>query len=384
MKRYKWLILAVVVALAALAVVYRQPLVLRVTGIRPFVEERFNGWVRAGAEEAELDAVLKRIHDPRGDGPGSWVYELAQVAAAHEQRAKNAADGAVATDEYRKAAVYYYIARFPFVSSPAKEKAYRDHIRCYLEGAKSFDPPLEVVRIPFEGKEIVGYLRIPMVEKPAVVLFTGGVDTWKSDFDQVVEALLAKDLAVLAIDMPGTGESAWNLGPDSEKVHNRAIEWLRENPRIDGERTGLLMISFGGYFAVKLALTDTNVKASVNVGGPVALSFTKENAQKVPQLMVATIAHAMGVDPSRPLEELTAEIEPLSLANLLKSPKHQAALLSINGDLDPLVPIDDLYVISKAGVPQEEWVYEGDGHCAPENQKEWAPKAAEWLKEKLS
>ena len=34
-------------------------------------------------------------------------------------------------------------------------------VDAYLLHAKYFDPPLEVVRIPFEGKEIVGYLRLP-------------------------------------------------------------------------------------------------------------------------------------------------------------------------------------------------------------------------------
>ena len=52
--------------LLVLAFVYRQSIVLRITGIRPFVEERFDGWVEDGADEAELDAALRRIHDPVG------------------------------------------------------------------------------------------------------------------------------------------------------------------------------------------------------------------------------------------------------------------------------------------------------------------------------
>jgi hypothetical protein len=143
--------------------------------------------------------------------------------------------------------------------------------------------------------------------------------------------------------------------------------------------------SFAGYYAVKLALLDPNVKAAVNVGGPVHLSFTLEHAVNVHQGMIKTIAHAMGEDLDQSLEEMIAKIEPFSLATqgLLRPPERQAPLLSINGDQDPLVTIRDLYVISESGIVQVEWVYEGDGHCAPRNAGEHVPKAAAWIKAQL-
>ena len=89
MTRARWTILGVVlVILLAVAVVYRQSLVLRIASMRPFVEDRFDGWVQAGANEAELDAAFRRVHDPIGSGPGSWVYEVSLPAAEHEARAR--------------------------------------------------------------------------------------------------------------------------------------------------------------------------------------------------------------------------------------------------------------------------------------------------------
>lgn len=390
MKKYRWLLaLLVVVVLVVLAVIYRQPLILRITGMRPFVEERFGGWVEAGINEEELDAVLRRIHDPLGSGPGSWVHELSLAAGKHELAATEAEladDTATALEEYRKAAIFYYVARFPFVSTPAKAEAYRKHIDCYLRLAQSFDPPLRIVRIPYEEKEIVGYLRVPKAEKPPVVVVTGGVDTWKSDVDRQVEAMLAEGLAVFTFDMPGTGESQWPLEPDSDRVYSRVLEYLKSRPDVDGENMGVYLQSFAGLFAVKLALVDPNVKAAVNVGGPIHLAFTSEHIKKVPGVMIATIAHAMRQDPGTSFDEMVVRAEPMSLEKqgLLAKPERQAALLSINGDQDPLVPIEDLYIISKSGIEQDEWVYAGDGHCAPENMKEHAPKAAAWLKEYLS
>ena len=53
---------------------------------------------------------------------------------------------------------------------------------CSARPRSIFDPPLEVVEIPFDGKKLVGYLQKPPgVTKPPVVLHWGGVDGWKED-----------------------------------------------------------------------------------------------------------------------------------------------------------------------------------------------------------
>jgi esterase FrsA len=392
MRKSSWVLFLLVFVLL-ITMLYRVPIVLRLVGMRPFVEERFDGWVRAGAHRVELEEALGRIHDPTGSGPGSWVVELSIPAAEHEERARQAeaaGDRAAAAREFHKAAVFYYIARFPFVGSPAKAEAYRKHIECYLKSIEyGSGPKIEVVRIDFEGEQIIGYLRRPVdaVEgvRPPVVVVTGGVDTWKSDVELQVQAMLAEELAVFTFDMPGTGESAWPLAADSDRVYSRVVDYLKQRPDLDGNRIAVYLQSFAGLYAVKLALVDPDVKAAVNVGGPIHLSFTPEHAKGVAGMMVRTIAHAMREDIDRPLDELVERIAPFSLMKqgLLAKPERQAPLLSINGDRDPLVTIEDLYVISKSGVEQEEWVYAGDGHCASDGFPEHVPRAAAWIRERL-
>ncbi len=389
MKKAKWTIICGVIILLVLGVIFRQRLVLQITGMRPFVEERFNGWVAGGADEAELDAALSRIYDPKGSGPGSWVFEMARVAETYEKKAEQAEAGGrteKAAKDFYTASVYYYIARFPFVASPAKKEAYERHIACYLKAARSFDPPLEVVRIPYENKEIVGYLRIPKAERPPVVILTGGVDGWKSDLNRTIEDLLKEGLAVFAMDIPGTGESAWHLAPESDRVYGQVIDYLQTREDLDGSRLGAFMISFGGYYAVRLALSEPRVLAAINVGGPIALSFEKKNIENIPDVMISTIAHAMGKKLPMKTEQMLALAKPFSLDQdgFLQHPKHRAALLSINGDQDPLLPIDDLYIISKKGIKQDEWVYKGSGHCAADEMAEWGPRAAVWMREHLA
>lgn len=381
--KYRYVVLLFILILPAMGC---PSMILRATGMRPFVEPRFSGWVAMGTDETELDQVLRRIHDPQGDGPGSWVYELCGAAAQHEQaaiRAEQAKQKDLMVKEYQRAALFYYIARFPCADTPAKEKAYQKHIQCYLKAAGHMAPPLEIVRIPYEGKEIIGYLRVPNTPRPPVVLVTGGVDMFKSDLELGIRPMLEQGLAVLAIDMPGTGESQWSLATESERVYHRVIEYLQTRPDLDGERLGVFGFSFGGYWAIRLALTRPEVKASVNVGGPIALSFTPEHMGKLPKIMAKTITHAMRLDGRLTDNEAAAKVRNFSLEYLLRNPKHRAALLSINGDRDNLVLVDDLYLISKLGVQQEEWVYKGDGHCAGKNFNDWSIKSAAWLKSKL-
>lgn len=390
MKKNKWLIIGCLLVLLAIGFLFRKSIVLRITGMKPFVEERFDGWVEAGAVKEELEAALRQIYDPTGSGAGSWVYELSLAAKKHKEIAQKAEkDGDITTTarEYKIASVFYYISRFPFVSTPAKAEAYKQHINCYLKAAKYFDPPLEILRIPFEGKEIIAYLRIPRVDNPPLILVSGGVDSWKSDLDNVINGLVAEGFAVIAIDMPGTGESQWKLKPDSDRIYSYVLEYMKKYPGIDGDRMGVYLVSYSGLFATKLALIDDNIKAAVNVGGPIHLSYATDNIKRLPAVMIATISNAMGENyENMNSEQLAAKASSFSLKkqNLLIEPDSQAALLSINGDQDPLVPIDDLYIISNSGIKQEVWIYKGDGHCAPQNMKTYIPKAANWLMNQIN
>jgi len=393
MNKKKWIIVGgiagILLILGVLGAVFGQGLLLRITGVRPFVDDwRVVSWVNRGAESQEIDITLKRIYDMKGEGPGSWVYELSSLAGQHEQSAIKAEaagdDQNTAFKEYRKAVVYYYLARFPYISSPAKQAAYNKHVECYLKLAKSFDPPLEIVRIPFEGKEIIGYLRVPHVQKPPVVLLSAGSDAWKSDVDYIIEPMLAQGLAVFVMDLPGTGQSPWAAGPDSDKVYHRVLEYLQTRNDVDGQNMGFLGLSFGGHYAVQLALSDPLIKAAVNVGGPVAVSYTIENIKKADIAVIRTTAHAMQIDPAgKTREQIAASAAPLSLDRLLSNPTYRASLLSIDGDQDDVVPIEDVYIISKKGIQQDILIYKGDQHCAPNNAKDWTVKAAAWLKNKL-
>ncbi len=77
-------------------------------------------------------------------------------------------------------------------------------------------------------------------------------------------------------------------------MFSAAIAYAKSLPGIDGERIGFYGLSGGGYYAVAMALTDPNIKASVNVGGPVHRSFTREWLQVTPDSIFVTLARCSG------------------------------------------------------------------------------------------
>ena len=115
--------------------------------------------------------------------------------------------------------------------------------------------PLEVVHIPFEGSEIIGYLRLPKnVKGPApVVIAISGLDSRKEDLSENFGAILPFGIGFIGIDSPGTGQAPIKASETSERMFSRVIDYLQTRPEVDKTRIGVDGQSFGAYWATKLA-----------------------------------------------------------------------------------------------------------------------------------
>ena len=363
---------------------------LQAVGVRYFIDHRFKGWVDNGAPDQDLDAALRRITRPEAfAGEGSWAIELMRPARRYFERAvvaESSGNLAEAGAAYHAASALYGIAFFPYISNEAKQLAYDRHLEAYARAAKlHLKPSAERVVIPTAKGPLPVYLRLPVgVNQPPVVIVTGGVDTWKCQVDQSADAMLAAGLAVITMDMPGTGENPWALSPEAAGAFDAVIEWLKHYQKVDGGRIAVYLRSFAGYFAVDLAFSNPNILAAVNVGGPVHLSFEDGNLERLPPYMIATVRAAMRIPADRELGEIASEARELSLVRRgVLAHKQLAPLLTINGSRDELVPIEDAKFLTTQGVKQELWIYEGDRHAATDTAHENIPRAASWLKKHL-
>src|SRR5579863_7713259 len=137
-----------------------------------------------------------------------WAQEWSKIGLGYEEKADaRAKAGAPATELaelYMHAFHACRVGRYPTPNSPKKIEAYKHSLRMFRKAAKYFDPPLEVIEVPFDGKKLIGCLqRPPGVTKPPVVLHWGGVDGWKEDRLRIANAIVAQNLASLTVDMPG-------------------------------------------------------------------------------------------------------------------------------------------------------------------------------------
>lgn len=360
-------------------------------------ERRIATWVTRGAQQETLHRIIRQTDGLFGEGPGSWVYENVQVGEsllAAGDDALAAGNKSEARGLYQSAAAHFGSGKYPFIHSPSARLAYSKHNSAYYQYIELTDLNVDRLKIPFEGKEIIGNLYWPSGEQASspypLVVVSGGIDTWKNELMPSINAMLAQGFAVFAMDMPGTGESQWRLGPSAERVYAAAIDYLKKLPYIDEQRMAVSLRSFGGHFAVKLALTNPAIKAAVNVGGPV--TFGDGELWPLPPFMLRTVGAGFGIDQQLFDENeagrnlLALKVAELSLRKqgLLVPTKTQAKLLTINGELDQLVPVEEIITLTKAGIQQEIWLYLDDGHCAGKNSHEYIPASAAWLKMQLN
>ena len=293
---------------------------------------------------------------------------------------------------------YFRIARYPVPSTPGKQAAYRESLRVFLKAARYFDPPLEIVEVPFDDKKLIGYLQIPKnVAKPPVVLQWGGVDGWKEDRTTASRALNALGIATMSIDMPGTGENPVRyIDPRAERTFSTWIDYLVKRSEIDASRIAVWGGSFGGYWAARMAYVEAKrLKGAVFQGGSVhyglqrdwlipALTKTASTYLFGPASLLEARSQAMGVNS---LEELLDEAEKLSLVKLGLIDKPSATILGINGKLDDQAPVNDIYLLMEHGRPKEARVFPQGGHMGRTPGMDASvilDVITGWLKERLS
>lgn len=351
------------------------------------------------ATHQDVAAVLDSLHTL---DPDHWAEQWGKMGAAHEARAgqlarSGASPEAVANAHFR-AFNYYRIGRYPVTSTPGKMAAYRHALRNYLKAARGFDPPLEVVEIPFEGSKVVGYLQAPRgIARPPVVMHWGGVDGWKEDRNRNSQALHRAGIATFTMDMPGTGENPLRYAdPGAERTFSAAIDYLVTRDDIDGSRLGVWGGSFGGYWAAKLAFVEARrIRAAVSQGGGVhhgfqenwlrpALTRTASQYLLGPSSLLDARAYVMGVTTLDALLEIAPT---LSLKQQGWLEHESAPLLAINGKKDDQQPIEDVYILLEHGNPKEARVYPEGGHMGRSpgvSDAQIADLIVAWLKSRLS
>ncbi len=335
-----------------------------------------------GMKSEDAREALSNLHSLDRD---EWAAVWSAIADRYDKRAKQeeAADNKKAAQEdYRMAWRYYSFARWPIPNSPGKEKAYQSALAAFRDYARFLDPPLETVHIPFEGKEIVGYLRLPKGVRPApMVLTISALDSRKEDGVQGEDAaFIRKGIGFFAVDEPGTGQAPITADVGAERMFSRILDYLATRPEVDSHRIVVRGVSWSGYWAAKLAYVEKDrIRGAVVQGGPVDDYFSAEWQRPglgTREYLFDLFPARASVYGAKTLDEFLAFGPRMSLKGEGFLGKPSAPMLIINGEKDTQVPIADLYtLLHSGGTPKEAWVNPNGGHTG---------RSADWPNSRIS
>src|SRR3989338_6541787 len=85
----------------------------------------------------------------------AWAETFSAPARSHKEmaiHAETSGDTINAKEHYLRASNYYRVARYPAPNSEGKKLAYARCRETFLKAARYFDPPLEIVAVPFKGR----------------------------------------------------------------------------------------------------------------------------------------------------------------------------------------------------------------------------------------
>ncbi len=346
-----------------------------------------------GLDDSEVDRVVRGIRTFFAWGANhDWIAEWTRAGdeyAARAEAAMAAGHTATAGETWRLASSCYFFGWYVhnhFVPIPSADRAHRLCIESYAKAAPLMNPPAERVEIPFRGRQLPGYLRLPdggrEKRRWPVVIVVGGANSTKEENHPLTSVFLARGIATLAYDGPGQNEYLLDGGePLTMAAYgasmNAVVDWLVADARIDADRIALFGRSGGGITGLHAASTEPRLKAVIAHPATYNWGPRMRNSMDVLTLQME-VGHWLG---ARTLEEIKqfAERE-LTLERVVE--KIQAKMLFVNGRYDTFFDITDLdNLTNRATAPVDTIIFDAAVHGGPPSLS-W-PASADWLADQL-
>ncbi|MGW2255457.1 alpha/beta hydrolase family protein [Kitasatospora sp. NPDC001660] len=349
------------------------------------------------ADPAFLAAFVEE-NRPRAHGAGLDPYDYVRVTApltsAHDWPAacvaagrryvavgrRAAAEGRSVTagEAYRTAARWHHLAGLlPHPDREAAARAAADADDAMRQALAHLDPAAERV----EGDGFVGWLRRASAGAEGtvegarpVVLVVPGMDSGKEEFHAVVEALLARGAAVLALDGPGQGALAATSAPepDYHRVVGRVIDALAGREGLDLDRIAVIGLSLGGYYAATAAAHEPRVRAAALVSGPYRLDWDG----LVPFVRATLAQRCGGLDAAR---AFAARVDLADLVPTLTVP-----VLVVEGGEDVIPGVANATPVAARARDAELLLVPHGNHLLGTALPDWLPATADWLTARLA
>ena len=183
------------------------------------------------------------------------------------------------------------------------------------------------------------------------------------------ELRLPFGIGFLAVDGPGTGQAPIKVSETSERMLSKVIDYAQSRPEIDKTRIAMHGVSWGAYWATKMAIVErARLRGASAQSPPVDRFFQKDflmnsllgNREYLFDQVPALMNILEGV---HTFDEMGEYLPKMSLVHQGLLGKPMAPMLILSGVLDTQVPIEDEYLLlSKGDVPKEAWINPRGGH----------------------
>ncbi|OMC49404.1 hypothetical protein A5745_06915 [Mycobacterium sp. IS-2888] len=286
-------------------------------------------------------------------------------------QAPEATTAVTATDELIKVITYKFAEAWPGWS-PKRLRAHAVSQRLCEVLTSALGPHangvIEHVSIPVPGGDTVrATVAFPAgADRLPTILCSNGLEGTVPEILLPALAYRRRGFGVLCMEMPGTYSYRQPLALAAADVYRAVIDYLTTHPRVDAESIGMLGVSFGGYWATRMACADNRLRAIVASGAPSHYSFQAGRNIGTPEIFIQTLTKATHAKNRR---DLLTKLQALSLKD--RYAQITAPLLVINGENDTLLATQDSIDIATCAPGGLLKLYPDDDHCAMRHAPDW-------------
>jgi pimeloyl-ACP methyl ester carboxylesterase len=225
--------------------------------------------VYGGSTVGEVFYAASKI---QANKPETWTKEFRSLAERVESEAIESLNNGheiSARDAFLRAVTYYRCASLSLsYKDPSFRETYSKMKECFMNAAKLFNPEIEIIEIPYEGKKLPAYFMKPAgsidSKRPTLILIGGGETFVEDLYFWGGAAGVSRGYNVLLIDFPGQGATAFDglhYRYDTEVVMKIVVDYLLERPDVVPEKIVTYGVSLGGYIITRAVAYEKRIRA---------------------------------------------------------------------------------------------------------------------------
>ena len=227
--------------------------------------------IEKAAETGECLFAASQINESDGE---SWICawaKLGDTVIAHAQESLQNGHTISAREAFLRASNYYRTAEYGCPPQhPRFHELWRKSFEAFHSACPLFDPPIQILQIPFGDKLLPGYFWYPndySENRPTMISIGGNDSSGEEMFIATGFGAVRRGYNYATFEYPGHRGTV-HLYPDFVKradyevPFKAALDYLEKLPGVD-DRIALGGFSYGGYVAAQVACHEKRIRAVI-------------------------------------------------------------------------------------------------------------------------